>query len=762
MRGLPVTCLAGLIAATMSTTLLAQTGAPPNTPIPPPGILAPPKSSPDPTPKAAQAPAKPPANAPAPASAPKSAPARAAGPKPAAAAAAASYRDLKFPALRPIPIPKIEKTTLPNGMRLYLLEDHEIPVVRGVALVRAGNLFDPPDKIGLAQLTGQVLRIGGTTSKTGDEIDRQLEDVAAQVESGIGETSGSVRFSALKTSAPEVISLFHDVLTSPEFRQDKLDLAKSQYRNAIARKNDVAANIVNREFESTVYGRDNSYGWQPTYATVGAVTRSDLQSFYKRYYFPKNVMLAIWGDFDSAQMKAQVEKLFAGWTADQPEVPAFPKVDAKTASGVYLASKTDVTQTFFQIGCESGEFRDKDYPALETLANILGGGFFSRLMGLVRTKTGNTYSISATWGGNYDHPGLFRITGSTATPVTVETIDSVLKEVDRLRTAEVTEEELKTAKDAALNSLVFAFDTRSKSLERMLTYEYFGYPADFIAQYQKGLEAVTRADILRVAKEHLDPAKMAIVALGNPAGFIQPLDKLGRPVTGIDLKIPDAPSAAAPSPAGIERGKQILAAAQAAAGGVAKLAAVKDFVENAELNALNPGIKVQQTLKWVAPNLWREENTLSGTKVALFTDGSSGWVASGANSQALVGPQAKQANGDLFRSYIALLLSDRMEGRTVNGVDSTAVEISDKNGNFVRVIFDPATHLPKTLSYDAISVAGAPPIVQEAYSDFRDVGGIRVPFKITLTQDGRPYADVTVSDIKFDTGLTAADIRKRP
>lgn len=681
---------------------------------------------------------------------------------PRAAAAAPSYKDLKYPPLRPIEIPKVEKSTLPNGMRLYLLEDHELPMVHGVALIRTGNLFDPPDKVGLAQVTGQVLRTGGTSAKTGEEIDRQLEDVAARVESEIGETSGSVNFSGLKENTAEVMTVFHDVLTSPEFRQDKIDLFKSQLRSAISRRNDNPQSILAREFASIIYGRDNPYGWAKTYMTVAAITRPDLQVFYKRYFFPKNVMLAIWGDFDAAQMKSQVEKLFADWTVEQPEVPAFPKVTAKASAGTYLAVKTDVTQTFFTVGGLGGEFRDKDYPALETLADILGGGFHSRLMEIVRAKMGNAYAISASWAAAYNHPGLFEVTGGTATPSTVDTLSVVLKEVERIRTSEVSEDELKTAKDTALNSLVFAFDTKTKTLGRVLTYEYYGYPQDFIAQYQKALSEVTRADILRVAKERLDPAKLAIVAVGNPAGFVQPLDKLGHPVTPIDLKIPDPTTAAASDPASLERGKRLLRAAQEAVGGAAKLAAVKDYVEAAELDAVNPSIRVQQTMKWVGPSSWREENSYPGAKVALYTDGKTGWIASGPNSQVLGGPQAKQANADLFRSYIGLLLSDRVEGRTVNAIDRDAVEISDKNGNVARLIFDAATQLPKSLSYDAVSVNGAAPVVQETYSDFRDVNGVKVPFKIAMTQNGQRYADVAVSEFKINTGLTAAELQKRP
>jgi zinc protease len=694
-------------------------------------------------------------------------PAAASSRKPSAAAPAASgtpnYKDLKFPPLHAIETPKIDVVALPNGMRLYLLEDRELPLIHGTALVRTGNLFDPPDKVGLAGMTGMVMRTGGTAAKTGEELDEALENAAARVESDIGEGSGSVSFSALTENSAAVMSVFHDVLTSPEFRQDKIDLAKSQLHSSIARRNDDPHGILEREFASILYGRDNPYGWDDTHAAIDRITRADLQNFYKRYFFPKNVMLAVWGDFDSAQMKAQVEKLFADWTVEQQPVPEFPKVTQRNAAGAYLAEKRDVTQAFFSMGELGGELNDKDYPALVIMADILGGGFHSRLMEQIRTKMGNAYDISASWGANYDHPGLFQITGSTKLSSTVETIQAVKQEVERIRTAEVSEDELNTAKETALNSLVFAFDTRTKTLSRMLRYEYYGYPKDFIQQYQKALAAVTRADVLRVAKDHLDPAKFALVAVANPAGFVEGLDKLGHPVTPIDLTIPEAKPAAAPSdPASLEKGKQLLAAAQEAVGGEAKLAAVKDYVETAQFDARNPNVRVKKTIRWVAPNYLREEDELPGMKATVYTDGETGWLAQGQQSTTLAGPQAKQSKGELFRSYVGLLLSSRTEGRTVSAIDASTVEIGDKDGNVARLTFDPQTHLPARLSYAAVSVAGSPPNVQEIYSDFRDVDGLKIPFQVSMTNGGNPYGDLTVSDFRINTGLKLEDLQKRP
>ncbi len=225
-----------------------------------------------------------------------------------ARAAFPSYKSLKFPPLRAITLPKPETFTLGNGMRVYLLESHELPLVTGVALVRTGNLFDPADKHGLADITGMTMRSGGTKAKTGDELDVELENIAASVETEIGESSGSVSFSCLKENADEVLGVFHDVLTAPGFREDKMELAKTQWRSSISRRNDDPGGIASREFAAILYGRKTPYGWDVNYSDIDRIQRPDLLRFYGRYYFPANTMLAVYGDFSAAEMKAKIEK----------------------------------------------------------------------------------------------------------------------------------------------------------------------------------------------------------------------------------------------------------------------------------------------------------------------------------------------------------------------------------------------------------------------------------------------------------------------
>ncbi len=678
---------------------------------------------------------------------------------------APSYKDLKYPPLPPLKIPVPESFTLSNGMRVFLLEDHELPLVRGVALIHTGNLFDPSDKKGLSEFTAEVLRSGGTKTKTGDQIDEELENMAASVEAGMDETSASMSFSALKENGDTVLGVFKELMTAPEFRQDKLDLAISQTRSAIARRNDDPGSIPDRELMRILYGPTTPYGWEVEYDDLNHIHRDDLVKFYQRYYFPKNIMLAVYGDFKIPEMKQKLETLFADWTVQQPPVPKFPEVTAKPAPGIYLAEKADVTQTFFAIGELGGTLRDKDYAALQVAANILGQGFSSRLLSQIRTKLGYAYDISASWSANWDHPGTFRIEGSTKSQSTTETLQATRVELDKMRSTEVTERELDEAKQGVLNSFVFNFDSPAKTLNRVMRYEYYGYPKDFLTQYQKAIAAVTRADVLRVAKERFLPENLAIVAVGNPKEFGKPLSTLGK-VNVLDLTIPEPKSDAAPAkldPAAAERGRNLLKRAQQAMGGADKLAAMKDFTESAEMT-MSPtagGMKMKQQIRWVAPGVLRQDQVLPIGTIIAYSDGKTGWLSMPQGLMPMPPPVLKQAQGEILRAWPTMLLSDRDPSRTVSADGQDSVRITTAGGQSVHLELD-AAGLPAHLAYSETGMGAAPSEVKETFSDWRDVDGVKLPFKVLMEQGGQKVGEVTITDIKLNTGLTPEDLSKKP
>ncbi len=417
-----------------------------------------------------------------------------------------------------------------------------------------------------------------------------------------------------------------------------------------------------------------------------------------------------------------------------------------------------------------GEFRDKDYAALEVMGDILGSGFHSRLVQRVRTKLGYAYEISAFWGANYDHPGLFQVSGSTKSANTTDAIKVIDEEIEKIRTSEVTAEELESAKQTVANSFVFHFDTPSKTLNRMLRYDYYGYPRDFIHQYQKAIAAVTRADVLRVARERIQPKILTVVTVGNPQEFGKPLATLGLPVASIDLTIPEPADAKKPDEAskadaaGLARGKKLLERIQQAVGGADKLAAVQDVTETVDLSmaTMPAGMKVKQTNIWAAPDHFRQETELPFGKVVVYSDGKSGWMSTPQGVRPLPGAQLKQVREELFRNYFRILMSDRISGRTVNSPEEGVIEISDQEGDSVKVFIDEKTGLLSKEVYAAGQLTGPPGAMEEIFDDFQPLGDIKAPKKITVNQDGKKFAELTIEDYKLNSGVNPQDLSKKP
>jgi zinc protease len=443
------------------------------------------------------------------------------------------YKELTYPALGDIRMPDVKRVTLANGMQLFLLEDHELPLINMSAMIRTGSVYEPAGKVGLADITGTVMRTGGTTTRTGDEIDEQLEQIAASVETGIGEGSGSASVSVLKEDIETGLVILADVLINPAFARDKIELAKIQHRSDISRRNDNVRQIVGREFNKIIYDPQSIYARQTEYATIDSITRDDLVAFHKKFYRPNSMMLAVWGDFDADRMVAMIEKAFSEWEKADVEIPAVPKVQYEFKPTVNLIRKEDINQSCIQLGHIGGLMSDPDYFALLVMNRALSDRVFKN----VRSREGLAYSAYGSYDAEYDHPGVFVVSCQTKSGATVYATRAMMNEVRKITESEITDEELALAKDGFLNSFVFNFESKGEIIERLMTYEYFGYPADFLLKIKANVEKVTKADVLRVAKKHLHPDKLQIIAVGRPDDFDQPLSALG-PVNEIDITIP--------------------------------------------------------------------------------------------------------------------------------------------------------------------------------------------------------------------------------
>ncbi|MEA5502952.1 pitrilysin family protein [Halotia wernerae UHCC 0503] len=456
----------------------------------------------------------------------------------AATAEAKYYTQLQFAPLPEIKLPKYERFVLQNGLVVYLMEDHELPLVNGTALIRTGSRLEPSEKVGLAGFTGAVMRTGGTQKHSPDQLNEMLEQRAAAVETSIGETTGSANFEALSEDLETVFGLFAEVLRQPVFAQSKLDLAKTQARGGIARRNDDPDDIASREFKKLIYGQDSPYARTIEYATVDRVSREDLVQFYQKYFHPNNMILGIVGDFDAQKMRSLIQAKLGDWqrNSEIPKLHLLRLWPAKT--GVFVVNQPQLTQSSVLIGHLGGQFNSPDYPALDVLNGVLNG-FGGRLFNEVRSRQGIAYSVYGQWSPRFDYPGMFIAGGQTRSDATVQFVKALQTEIKRTQNQRVTAKELAFAKESTLNSFVFNFQNPSQTLSRLMRYEYYGYPADFLFRYQKAVAATTVADVQRVAKQYLKPENLVTLVVGNQTAIQPPLTQLATQVTPIDVTIPD-------------------------------------------------------------------------------------------------------------------------------------------------------------------------------------------------------------------------------
>jgi predicted Zn-dependent peptidase len=444
----------------------------------------------------------------------------------------------EFPPLNPIKMPDIRRVELANGLKVFLVEDHDFPTIDIRAVVRIGSIYEPAEKIGLGALTGTVLRSGGTELKTGDDIDRELESLAATVETYIGQSSGGFVSSMLKEDVDRVLAILIDILMNPAFREDKIELAKIQQRSETSRRNDEVEGITRREFGKLIYGATSPYARHPEYATINAITRADIIRFYKRGFHPNNTIMTVWGDFETEEMVDKLAKTLGTWPKGTPDIPLQPKVTYDYKYTVNFIDKPDVNQSNISLGHIGGLMNNSDYPALSVMNNILS---WERMFKKIRTDEGLAYSVWGTYGASYKRPGVFSCAAQTKSESTVYAIELMLEEIRRITKEEVNDDELAKAKDRYLNTFVFNFDSKAKIVNRLMIYAYNGYPMDFMETIRSGVEKVTKADVLRVAKKYLRPDKVQILVVGNKDAFDKPLSSLGE-VNVIDIKIPLAES----------------------------------------------------------------------------------------------------------------------------------------------------------------------------------------------------------------------------
>tara|TARA_B100000959_G_scaffold110040_1_gene116120 strand:+ start:1748 stop:3265 length:1518 start_codon:yes stop_codon:yes gene_type:complete len=432
--------------------------------------------------------------------------------------------------------PKPERVVLDNGMILYLLEDHELPLFKITAHFRTGAIYEPEERAGLASLVGSVMRRGGTKSRTPEQMNEELEFIAASVETGISRELGSASLSTMKKDIDKGLEVFADVLMNPAFPEDMIRKEKDEILEDIRRENDTPRKIIFREFRKIMYKADHPYsrkiiGYKDT---VENITRDDMVVFHKKYFCPNNVIMGISGDFDTQEILEKLNNVFADWKKTEIDFPEVPAVEKKFQRSINYIYK-DVNQASVVFGHIAINRLNKDYFPIKIMNFILGGGSFtSRIPSKVRSDEGLAYSAYSGFHTPRDL-GFFFASCQTKSESTVKAINFALDEVRKIREEYVGDDELELAKDTYINQFIFKFTSSASIVGQMVGIEYEGLPLDYLDTYVENIEVITKEDIARVAKEYLHPDDIKLLVIGDMEQFDKPLSEFGE-VNTIELK----------------------------------------------------------------------------------------------------------------------------------------------------------------------------------------------------------------------------------
>jgi zinc protease len=681
-----------------------------------------------------------------------------------ASAQAASYQQVPIPPLPAFHPQQPKRVELSNGMVIFLQEDHELPLIDGSARIRGGSRNEPVSKTGLVDIYSEVWRTGGTKAQTGDELDDYLEVRAAKVETGGGPDSTTIGWSCLKADFDDVFKAFVDVLQHPEFRADKIEIAQKGEDDGISRRNDQAGGIAARESAKLAYGADNPYTREPEYATVAAITRQDLIEWHGKYVHPNNIILGVTGDFDSAAMEAKLRAAFESW----PKGPALPKENIQyhpAPPGYYLVPKDDVNQSSIHM-VALGTTRDNpDYYAISVFNEAFGGGFSSRLFNDIRTKRGLAYNVGGGIGANFGHPGILQIVMGTKSQSTIEAIRAAGEDIDNLAKQPITEDEIKRAKDSILNAFIFRLDSPDKILGERVTYEYYGYPPDWLDKYEAEIRKVTAADVNRVAAKYLHRDQLAVLVVGNTKEFDKPLSSLGA-VKEIDITIPPPPGAKDGAQGGAgagakeegsndeagpkvtesnAEGKALAAKVVAAMGGEAKLAGIKSTKATLTITRKTPQGDLpipMETIVVFPDHLHAEMQTPNGKLEIVVTPDAAFMAMPGQGMRDFPASQKAESLEQIKRDpvFIAAHWKDpnvffRAAGtEKVGDIEARIVDVNAA-GAAIRWFVDPQTgHILKE-TYRTLGPSG-PAQGETTMENWKPLGGLTVPLVRKNKQNG--------------------------
>ena len=431
-------------------------------------------------------------------------------------------------------LPAIEKTKLANGLEVWMVEQKELPIVAMNLVLRSGQGNEPDDRTGLANMTASLLD-DGTKTRSAVDITNQLQAIGVNgINAGSGWDSTNVTIQTLTRNLDKALELYSDVIMNPVFPATEIESLRGRSLIGLRQQRANANAVSNIVYNKVLYG-DHPYGRDNNEASIKAITRDDIVKFYESTYRPNNGVLIVVGNFDKAALKGKLENAFAGWNSGDVPNRVLPSPKAFGKTGIYIVDRPNSAQSVVSIGQIGIDRANPDYFPVVVMNSILGGGITSRISMNLREDKGYTYGA----GSGYTFrrgAGPFRAGGDIQTAVTKEAIVEFMKELNGIRGAiPITDKELDYNKQSLIRRYPAGFETIGAISNQLSNLVVYGLPDTYFNDYISKVNAVTLGDVNRVAKQYLEPSKMAIVIVGDRKTIEPGLKDLGYPITILDV-----------------------------------------------------------------------------------------------------------------------------------------------------------------------------------------------------------------------------------
>ncbi|MBM4193156.1 MAG: insulinase family protein [Gemmatimonadetes bacterium] len=434
-------------------------------------------------------------------------------------------------------IPTWTKAKLANGAELIVSVKRDLPLVSFTIAVVGGALnFESDAKLGVAGFAAQMMT-EGTTTKSADALSDAQQMLGTSINVGIGAESGTIGFTALKDRFDAALALAADMMLNSTYPADALERIRGRTLVGLQQARDQPNTIAANVFSKVNYGDAHPYGRVVTEATIKAITREDVAGFAREYFKPGRAVITVVGDVDPARVRASIEKAFAAWAAGG-ERPSFsyPQPPARKARAIYLVDKPAAAQSVFQLGHIGPDRYTPDYYALQVMNTLLGQLFQSRLNANIREQKGYSYGVSSSYAYGRG-PGAFRAGGGIMTAKTDSALIEFMKELRGVQGAiPFTDDELTQGKDALVQSLPETFASVGGVRGAISGVYVQGLGDAYYQEYAAKVRAVTKDDLVRVAKKYIDIDNLNIIIVGDRATIEEPLSKTGiAPVIRLDV-----------------------------------------------------------------------------------------------------------------------------------------------------------------------------------------------------------------------------------